>query len=264
MCIPEPVESGIEHCAGENRSAMSLNVVIPVYNEGENIATTLACIAGCLKQIPVPAQVTIVYDMDTDDTLPVVESLRAAYPIPIMLQKNSGKGACDAIKQGLLASQSTYVLVTMADMSDDYGKLPLMLEKAAEGWDIVCGSRYVRGGRQYGGPLLKKVLSRMAGLSLHWVAGVPTHDVTNSYKLYRRAIFDLIPLESSGGFEIGIEIVVKAYLLGMKITEVPCSWRDRSHGESRFQLRKWIPLYWKWYWYGIKGRWSGTAAGDVN
>lgn len=258
MTLAEALENGSQHPVGNESGPVSLNVVIPVYNEGGNIAATLGRIAECLQETAVPAFVTIVYDFDADDTLPVVESLRAGYPMPIRLQKNTGKGVCDAIKQGLLASESTYVLVTMADMSDDYAKLPLMLEKAVAGWDIVCGSRYMRGGRQYGGPLLKKTLSRMAGLSLHWLAGVPTHDVTNSYKLYRRAILDVIPLESAGGFEIGIEIVVKAHARGMSITEVPCSWWDRTQGESRFRLKKWIPLYLKWYRYALKNRWAGT------
>jgi glycosyltransferase involved in cell wall biosynthesis len=232
----------------------SLNIVIPVFNEGANIAATLGRIAECLQGVAVDARVTIVYDFDGDNTLPVVESLRAGYSMPIYLQRNTGKGVCDAIKQGLLASQTTFVLVTMADMSDDYAKLPEMLARAEQGWDIVCGSRYMRGGRQYGGPLLKKTLSRVAGLSLHWLAGVPTHDVTNSYKLYRRALLDEISLESSGGFEIGIEIVVKAHALGKKITEVPCCWWDRSQGESRFRLKKWLPLYFKWYVYALKAR----------
>lgn len=241
--------------AHEKEPAM-LNIVIPVYNEGANIGATLDRIAECLSATVADARVTIVYDFDEDDTLPVVESLRSGYPMPIRFQKNAGNGVCDAIKQGLLASDSTFVLVTMADMSDDYAKLPVMLAKAKDGWDIVCGSRYMRGGKQYGGPLLKKTLSRMAGLSLHWLTGLPTHDVTNSYKLYRREILDTITLESFGGFEIGIEIVVKAYARGMKIAEVPCSWWDRSQGESRFRLRKWIPLYLKWYLYALKTRWA--------
>jgi glycosyltransferase involved in cell wall biosynthesis len=243
----------------EEKNATSLNVVIPVYNEGANIGATLGRIAACMQGTAVDAQVTIVYDFDEDDTLPVVERLRAGYSMPIGLQKNTGKGVCDAIKQGLLSSQTTFVLVTMADMSDDYEKLPVMLARGMDGWDIVCGSRYMRGGKQHGGPLLKKTLSRMAGLSLYWLAGLPTHDVTNSYKLYRRSILDEIAIESFGGFEIGIEIVVKAHALGRKITEVACSWWDRSHGESRFRLKKWIPLYLKWYVYALQSKWAGTA-----
>ncbi len=234
----------------------SLNIVIPVYNEGANIGATLSRIAEGLRETTVKTYVTVVYDFEEDNTLPAIESLRTGYPMPIRLQKNTGKGVCEAIKQGLLASHTTFVLVTMADMSDDYEKLPLMLAEATAGWDIVCGSRYMRGGSQHGGPLLKKTLSRLAGLSLHWLAGLPTHDVTNSYKLYRRSILDSIHLESSGGFEIGSEIVVKAFASRMKITEVPCSWRDRSQGESRFRLTKWLPLYLKWYWYALKTRFA--------
>jgi glycosyltransferase involved in cell wall biosynthesis len=231
---------------------MDLNIVIPVYNEGANIGGTLGKIAQSLQNVPFAAQVTIVYDFDEDNTLPVVESIRPQYALPIQLKKNTAKGVCGAIKEGILGSDTTFVLVTMADMSDDYDKLPKMLSTAAEGWDIVCGSRYVRGGHQYGGPLLKKTLSRLAGLSLHWIVGIPTHDITNSYKLYRRSIFESMTIESTGGFEIGIEIVVKAFAQKMRITEVPCSWWDRSNGQSRFRLAKWLPFYLKWYLYALR------------
>lgn len=231
---------------------MDLNIVIPVYNEGANIGGTLSKIAQALHDVPFSAQVTIVYDFDEDDTLPIVESIRPQYPLPVCLQKNTGKGVCGAIKEGLLGSNTTFVLVTMADMSDDYDKLPQMLSTAADGWDVVCGSRYMRGGRQYGGPLIKRTLSRLAGLSLHWLVRVPTHDITNSYKLYRRSIFETIRIESTGGFEIGIEIVVKAFVQRMRITEVPCSWWDRTEGKSRFRLAKWLPFYLKWYVYAFR------------
>lgn len=232
---------------------MELNIVIPVFNEGANIARTLGKIAKSMEGTVGRAQVTIVYDFDEDNTLPVVESLRAGYPLPIRFQKNSSPGVCSAIREGLLASDTTFVLVTMADMSDDYDKLPHMLEIASsQGWDIVCGSRYAKGGHQFGGPVLKKTLSRFAGLSLYWLAGIPTHDITNSYKIYRRSILETIEIESTGGFEVGIEIVVKAFVRGMRITEVPCSWWDRSTGESRFRMAKWIPLYLKWYLYAFR------------
>jgi glycosyltransferase involved in cell wall biosynthesis len=232
---------------------MDLNIVIPVFNEGANIAKTLGKIAESMHDAVGRVQVTIVYDFDEDNTLPVVEFLRANYPFPLFLQKNPQRGVCSAIREGLLASSTTFVLITMADMSDDYDKLPRMLDIAStQGWDIVCGSRYVKGGHQFGGPLLKKTLSRLAGLSLHWLSRIPTHDITNSYKLYRRSIFNTIRIESTGGFEIGIEIVVKAFTHGMRITEVPCSWWDRSDGESRFKMAKWLPLYLRWYFYALQ------------
>jgi glycosyltransferase involved in cell wall biosynthesis len=234
--------------------SLDLNIIIPVYNEGENIGRTLSKIAQVIGSIKYNTQITIVYDFDKDNTLPVVESLRSEYPLCINLQKNSSPGVCSAIREGIMESTSTFLLVTMADMSDDYDKLAEMMELGIKGFDIVCGSRYATGGHQYGGPFIKRTLSRIAGLSLHWLTGIPTHDITNSYKLYRRSIFEKIKIESIGGFEIGIEIVVKAFKLGMKITEVPCSWWDRVNGESRFDMAKWIPLYMKWYIYAFKSR----------
>jgi glycosyltransferase involved in cell wall biosynthesis len=231
---------------------MDLNIVIPVYNEGANIAATIGKISESLEDTARSTRITIVYDFDEDNTLPAIENIRASTPVPIYLQKNTGRGVCRAIKEGILASETTFVLVTMADMSDDYEKLPRMLAKAGEGWDVVCGSRYVTGGHQFGGPLLKKTLSRLAGLSLHLIMRIPTHDITNSYKLYRRSIFETITIESAGGFEIGIEIVVKAFAHGMRITEIPCSWWDRTQGKSRFRIFKWLPLYLKWYLYAFR------------
>jgi dolichol-phosphate mannosyltransferase len=142
----------------------------------------------------------------------------------------------------------------MADGSDDPREIPAMLELARGGADVVAGSRYMRGGRQIGGPPLKRTMSRAAGLSLHWVGGLPVHDPTSNYKLYSRRLLDQVQIESTAGFELAIELTVKAHLLGMKVAEVPTTWRDRTAGQSRFLLRKWLPNYLRWYWVGMRGR----------
>ena len=116
----------------------------------------------------------------------------------------------------------------------------------------------MRGGRQNGGPLLKRTLSRLAGVSLHFLAGVPTHDVTNSFKMYRKQLLDRLTIESSGGFEIGMEIVVKTFAARGKIAEVPSTWTDRAAGTSRFRLWKWLPKYLHWYWFALKSRFRFT------
>src|SRR5258706_3121504 len=105
----------------------------------------------------------------------------------------------------------------------------------------------MKGGHQVGGPLLKRLLSRAAGLSLHHLAGVPTHDPTNNFKLYRRTFLAATPIESSAGFELALELTVKATLAGARIAEVPTTWRDRTAGQSNFKLRKWLPPYRPWY-----------------
>lgn len=145
------------------------------------------------------------------------------------------------------------MLVTMADASDDPATIPPMCEKLAEGYDLVCASRYMPGGRQVGGPIVKSFLSRVAGLSLHRLAGIPTHDATNSFKLYRRRLLEEIVIESRGGFEVGLELTVKSHLRGYRIAELPTTWHDRREGTSNFKTVRWLPQYLRWYWLGIWG-----------
>ena len=122
------------------------------------------------------------------------------------------------------------------------------------GADVVAGSRYMRGGRQVGGPLLKRTMSRAAGLSLHWLGGLPVHDATSNFRLYSKRLLNQVTIESRGGFELGLELTVKAYRLGMRVAEVPTTWRDRTAGQSRFKLLEWLPRYLHWYWRGMAGR----------
>ena len=105
-----------------------------------------------------------------------------------------------------------------------------------------------------GGPKFKGFLSHTAGLLLHWFARLPTHDPTNSFKLYRKSFLDTVKIESTGGFELGIELVVKAYVGGRRIAEVPTTWRDRVAGKSNFKLWKWLPSYLKWFFYPFAAR----------
>ena len=226
--------------------------MIPVYNEGENVLPTLRAIDEGVRTRPY--EVLVVYDFDADTTVPVVQRLQAEMPALKLHRNTIGRGALNAIKSGLAAAQAPYVVVTMADGSDDPADIDRMLVAARGGADVVSGSRYMRGGRQLGGPLLKRTLSRAAGLSLRWLGGVPTHDPTNSFRLYSRRLLDAVPIESQGGFELGIELTVKAHLRGMRVAEVPTTWHDRTAGQSRFRLRQWIPHYLRWYLRGLTSR----------
>jgi dolichol-phosphate mannosyltransferase len=80
---------------------------------------------------------------------------------------------------------------------------------------------------------------------------VPTSDVTNSFKLYRKTMVDTLTIKSDGGFEIGMEIVIKAHFSGHRVTEIPCTWQDRQRGASRFRMLHWLPKYIKWYFFAI-------------
>lgn len=232
-----------------------LDIVVPVYNEDKGILRQLDEIKCAIHT---KKHVLVVYDFEEDTTLPVILKHQADYPFRIDLIKNRyGCGALNAILTGMKCASAEMVLIMMADSSDRIDVVDLMCEYMKQGYDLVCGSRYMKGGSQHGGSILKGLFSRMAGISLHVLTRIPTHDCTNSFKLYRKSMLEQIEIESTGGFEIGLEITVKAYVKGFRITEVPSEWTERKDGESNFHMWKWLPHYLHWYFYCIWKCWSG-------
>lgn len=223
-----------------------LDIIIPVYNEGENVEELLN---GIGVYIHPPKTVYFIYDYDEDTTVDAVRRIQTNYDFKIYLLKNiMGRGVLNAIKTGLAQSSSPIILFLMGDLSDSPAIINAMYhEIKCNGFDIVCGSRYMRGGKQIGGDKLKKMLSKLAGVSLKYLIGMPTHDITNNFKMYRRRVINEIEIESTGGFEISMEITIKAFLKGFRITEVPSTWQDRHHGRSHFKMVRWLPHYMKWY-----------------
>jgi len=225
-------------------AAPELAIVLPVYNEGETVEPVLRALSS---SVSTPHELIVVYDFDEDTTVPVVARLAGEIPGLRGLRNDIGRGVLNAMKAGIAGTAAPYVLISMADGSDDPKAVDRMVELAKGGADVVSASRYMKGGRQVGGPPLKRLMSRVAGLTLHWFARVPTHDPTNNFKLYSRRFLDSITIESEAGFELALELTVKATLAGRKIAEIPTTWRDRTAGQSNFKLRKWLPHYLHWY-----------------
>lgn len=229
-----------------------LTLVIPVYNEGNNFQEQWREISTLIKT---DFTSYVVYDFDEDNTVPVVNRIVAAGESRLQLVKNQrGRGVVAAILSGFDVAPDGPVLVVMADLSDDLAQVERMLALYRQGYDVVAGSRYMRGGKLIGGPFFKQMLSRLAGLSLYYLRGLPTHDATNAFKIYDRAMVKSFRIESQGGFELNLELTVKAFLGGYRIAEVPTTWRDRSIGQSRFRLWKWLPHYLRWYFYAFRSK----------
>ena len=229
-----------------------LTIVIPVFNEGANFPFLWDEINSHIRS---PFLALVVYDFDEDDTVPAVQKILDGGETRIRLVKNNvRRGVVGAILTGFNQVESGPVLVVMADLSDDLGQVDKMLALYREGHDLVAGSRYMKGGSIEGGPRFKQFLSRMAGLSLHLFRGIPTHDATNAFKIYDSQMLKPMAIESQGGFELNLELTVKAFLAGYRIGEVPSRWRDRARGESRFQLWGWLPHYLRWYFFAFQPR----------
>jgi len=228
-----------------------ISIVVPVYNEAENIQPFLRDLEAALAE---PHETLIVYDFPEDSTLPAIERMEPPTANVRLVHNTLGKGVLNALKAGFVASAGDVVVVMMADRSDEPQDVAKMAQLIRGGADVVAGSRYMPHGRQEGGPLLKRTLSRMAGLSLHWLGGLPIHDATSNFRLYSKRFLNRVTIESQGGFELGLELTVKAHRLGLRVGEVPTTWRDRTEGQSRFRLWEWLPRYLHWYWRGLAGR----------
>jgi dolichol-phosphate mannosyltransferase len=226
-----------------------LDIVIPVYNEGRNIAATLAALA---RSVTTPTRVLICYDRPDDDTLPAIRNNPQAHAgLALELVRNAGRGAHGAVMTGFAASTAPFVLMFPADDDVNAPMLDRMVELAQAGCDIVCASRFMPGGAMVGCPLLKAVLVRSANFTLRHVARLPTTDASNGFRMFSRRVIEQIAVESDQGFCYSIELLVKAHRLGWRIAEVPVRWFERRHGASRFQVIKWLPAYLRWYGYAF-------------
>jgi glycosyltransferase involved in cell wall biosynthesis len=237
-------------------SGVRYSVVVPVFHEAETIAPFCRAVR---ESFPPGYELLVCYDMPEDRTLPALAALPPEEkPSDVRLVHNTlGRGVRYAIEAGMQAARGPVVIVTLVDLSDDYRIVEEMVRRAEKGAAVVCPSRYMPGGRQIGGPRFKALLSRAAGLSLHWLAGLPTRDPTNSFKAYRKDFLDRTPIESEAGFSLGLELTVKAHFNGERVEEIPATWRDRTAGESRFRLAAWLPLYLRWYFWALRRRWLG-------
>ncbi len=238
-----------------------LSLIVPVYNEAANFPNLVAEVE---RHIPGPYTLYVVYDFDEDTTVPVAKALAVDRPWLKLVKNDLGRGVVYAIRKGFDVVPVGPAFVIMADLSDDLSIVPAMVELYRQGCRVVCASRYMRGGKQLGGPLVKRTMSRVAGLSLRYIIGFPTHDATNNFRLYDAALVKEMGIESTGGFELALELTAKAFRRRAKIGEVPTTWRDRTAGESRFRLTKWLPKYLYWYFYAVWGRFAPLRVSRVN
>lgn len=231
-----------------------ISLVVPVFNEADNIQGFLRDVEAAVRE---PHETLIVYDFPEDNTLPAIGAMQPPCPNVRLVHNTLGKGVLNALKAGFKAATGDVMIVMMADRSDEPKDVAALARLVREGADVVAGSRYIAGGSQEGGPFVKRTLSRLAGVSLHYLAGLPIRDATNNFRAYSRRVIEEIPIEGEASFALALELTVKAHWRGWRVAEVPTTWRDRTAGKSRFRLFAWMPHYLKWYLRAIKKAWLG-------
>lgn len=239
-----PDRSSQEWIAGASEEGLRVSVVVPARNEGEHIVPVLDRL---FESVGLPCEVLVVVDSPGDSTVRAVEEYQLKEPRISCLVNAYGRGPANAIRFGIDAAAAPVAVVTMADGCDDPRQIDDLARLVDRGVAVAAASRYMPGGQQVGGPVLKGLLSKLAGRSLKLLAHVGTRDATNSFKAYSVDFARQVGIDSRGGFEIGIELTAKARRMRLPVAEIPTIWLDRQAGVSNFKLARWIPGYLRWY-----------------
>jgi dolichol-phosphate mannosyltransferase len=214
-------------------------VVLPTYNERENVA---AVVSAVLAQGE-PFNVLVVDDGSPDGTGDLAEALKREHPGRVDVLHRAGKqGLGTAYLAGFryaLARDYTHVQEMDCDFSHDPAMLPKFLEASTTGADLVLGSRNIPGGATPDWTLTRRIISRGGSLYARLLLGVPVHDLTGGFKLFRREVLEAFDLDSirSNGYSFQIELTYRAWQMGFRIKEIPIVFMDRRVGKSKMSGR---------------------------
>lgn len=226
---------------------MEFSIIIPVCNEDQIIGQTIQELERVINEND---EVIIVNDHSVDNTIKIAENLIRDYNNIRLVHNLNKSGFASTLKQGFCTASGDIFVVVMADLCDDLLDIKKMYNKILEGYDIVCGSRYMKDGKRIGGSVLKSLFSRFVGKSLKILIDIPTYDVSNAFKMYKRKVIEDIQIESRGT-EASMEIVLKAYFKGYKLAEVPTIWKERFCRKPFLYIFKSGFYYLRWYLWAI-------------
>ena len=229
---------------------MKLTIIIPAHNEEDVIIATLNDLK---KKLTIKYTILVVDDHSTDKTADLVKKyIKTNKNVILVGNYGPNRGFSSTLKIGFAKSKTEYVLPVMADLCDDPITINKMHSMISEGWDIICGSRYMKGGSKKGGPKFQNFCSIIVCKSLHFITGIPTYDVSNAFKIYKKSILKKVRIRDGAGVEISMEITMQAFFRGAKISETPTHWTGRTIGQSKFKIIQRSPKYISIFLWSIK------------
>jgi len=218
---------------------MHIMIVLPTYNEAENLPK----LVSALLSLPLDLSILVVDDGSPDRTGAIAEELSKQYPGKLIVWHRPGKlGLRSAYMEGFQKAfdLGASVVVQMdADFSHDPAVLPEMARHLTT-HDVVIGSRYVEGGSlDERWPAWRKALSAFGNFYARTILHSPLHDMTTGFRMWRREALQSMPLDRirSNGYIFLVEMAYVAYLIGLRISEVPIHFADRRWGKSKMSLK---------------------------
>lgn len=215
---------------------MEVSLIIPMYNEEDNVLITLNEVKKVLKTYP-SYQILAVNDGSRDKTLSLLEEFAHENPELEVLSHPVNMGMGRALKTGFEKAEGDVIVTLDADLSYDPKYITkLISELHKNNLDIVIGSQYMRGGHTEDIPFIRLFISKMANKIVGYALNENISTVTGILRAYRKDVIDSIEIESTGT-EINPEILSKAIAIGFEVKEIPVTLKGRKLGESKIRFR---------------------------
>lgn len=225
---------------------MDLCVLVPAYNEEQNLSYTIKNIYQTLSESNISHNILVVNDHSTDGSENVLENLCSVVPTLKYVNNAYGRGFGNALRYGLDHWQGDIVAIMMADTSDDpKDVIHYYREIDQRNVDCVFGSRFIKGGSAKSYPPAKLVCNRIFNSLLRLFVDRKLNDFTNAFKAYRRVVIEDCKPFTSENFSLTVEIPLKALKRGYTYSIVPISWTQRKHGFSKLSILKNTPSYFR-------------------
>ena len=233
-------------------------IVTPTFNEKDNLPRFASAVRAALPE----ADLLVVDDNSPDGTGQVADAIAAKDPhVQVMHRPGKlglGTAYIDAFRRGLAAGYDRFFEMD-ADLSHDVRYLPDFVRALDDGYDVVIGSRNVRGGGVDGWGVGRHFISKGGSLYSRAILGLPIRDLTSGYKAFARRALEAIGLEQvhSNGYSFQIELTYRAIRRGMRVKEVPIIFVDRTQGRSKMSRRIFaeaVGMVWKLRFDAVRGR----------
>ena len=227
---------------------MKVSIVLPTYNERENIKILIPRIFKVLKKNKINGSMIVVDDSSPDKTALIVQRLKKTYPITLI--ERSGKlGIGSAYITGFkktLEDKADVVFEMDADLSHDPRYIPDFTKKIEQGFDVVIGSRKVEGGDVVGWNWYRKAVSAGGNFIGKRIAGVDISDLTSGYRAFKRKVVESIGLNKikSDGYAFQLEVLSRCINKGFTVGVIPIMFYDRTAGKSKLSRRDMIDFFW--------------------
>jgi dolichol-phosphate mannosyltransferase len=232
---------------------VKVSALVPVLYGEPQLGDTLAGLADLRDRVDLEMLVIV----DVPDPSREAEARARNDPVAsrfgaVTLYRVGERGVGSALRHGFAHATGEVLIPLMADASEDPHDVIRLTEELERGWDVVAGSRYMRGGGIVGNSP-KQRLSHLYSVLVRLAGGPKIHDVSNAFKAYRRSVVESIPTVATS-FDLSVELTVKAARAGFRIGEIPTVWTNRKLGRSSFAILRELRNYGRWLLFASTGR----------